>query len=91
MSISPMNLALARENASDAYLLRGRSFVDRDRDVFVDVPDGEWSIGYWTSLHAKLLWYSYHDVVTDVVNCEMRLSFSRSLSAIIASNRRLDM
>lgn len=48
-------------------MLRGRSFVDRDRAVVVDIRDGEWSIGYWTSLRAKLLWYSDHDVVTGVV------------------------
>ena len=51
----------------------GRSFVDRNRAVFVDVRDDERSIGYQTSLRAKLLWYSNHDAVTDIVKVRKAL------------------
>ena len=41
----------------------GRSFVDRNRAVVVDVRNDERSIGYQTSIRAKLLWYSNHDPI----------------------------
>ena len=65
-------------------MLRCRSFVDCDRAVVVDVRDGEWSIDYWTSPRAKMLWYSDHDGVTDVVKVRNALVV---FSVVVGKNR----